>query len=111
MAGGGADEVLGGIGGAGFAAGLARRGSYTQRHAGLLRTYASRSRGEIESAINSLERRAAEHLEMAANPAQYAERWSTMSPQEQKGLVKFWEKEAANYAEQAEVLRGLLLEK
>jgi hypothetical protein len=34
-----------------------------------------------------------------------------MSTQEQEGLLRFWQKEALRYAEQAQVLRGLLVEK
>ena len=78
------------------------------RHAGLLENYAGRSAAEVQKAITSLERQAALHGEKVANPAQFAERWGQMSAQEQTGLLRYWQKEAARYQEQAEVLRGLL---
>jgi hypothetical protein len=78
------------------------------RHAGLLKTYAGRSAAELQKGIASLERQAATHAEKVANPARFAERWGQMGAREQAGLVRYWQKEAANYGEQAEVLRGLL---
>ena len=80
------------------------------RHAGFLREYASRSVGEIQKSIESLEARSIEHLTKLANPAKQAERWAQMDPREQQGLLQLWEKEATRYQEQADVLRGLLNE-
>ena len=78
------------------------------RHAGTLRNYAGRSTGEIQRAIASYERQAALHGEKIANPARYAEHWGQMTPQEQAGLIRYWQKEASRYKELADVLRGLL---
>jgi len=78
------------------------------RHAGLLKNYAGRSAVEIQKGLTSLERQAALHGERLASPAQFAERWGQMSAQEQAGLLRYWQKEAARYQEQADVLRGLL---
>lgn len=78
------------------------------KHAGLLKNYAERSAAEIQKGITSLERQAALHREKIASPAQFAERWGQMSAQQQAGLLRYWQKEAARYQEQAEVLRGLL---
>lgn len=78
------------------------------RNSGLLKNYTGRSTAEINKGITSLERQAALHREKLANPSKFAERWNQMSPQEQAGLVKYWQKEAASYQEQASALRGLL---
>jgi hypothetical protein len=78
------------------------------RHAGLLKNYAGRSAAEIQKGIASLERQAVLHGEKVANPAQFAERWGQMGANEQAGLMRYWQKEAVRYQEQAEVLRGLL---
>lgn len=95
---------------------LAARGANTAydvakaggKHAGLLKNYSGRTAAEIQKAIASLEREAATHAEKRANPARFAERWAQMSAQERTGLIKYWQKEASGYQEQAEVLRGLL---
>lgn len=77
------------------------------RHAGLLRNYADRAASEIQQGITSLQERAAEHLAKIANPSQ-TEGWSQLSSQAQQGLLRYWAKEAAMYAEQASVLQGLI---
>ncbi|ABY36845.1 hypothetical protein Caur_3662 [Chloroflexus aurantiacus J-10-fl] len=81
------------------------------RHAGVLKNYFSRRSAEIERALRSLERQAALHRDKLANPAQYAEKWETMTAKDREDLLRYWHKEATNYAEQADVLRGLLMER
>ncbi|MEJ5345154.1 MAG: hypothetical protein WHS83_09610, partial [Chloroflexus sp.] len=81
------------------------------RHAGVLKNYFSRRSAEIERALRSLERQAALHRDKLANPAQYAEEWETMTAKDREDLLRYWHKEATNYAEQADVLRGLLMER
>ncbi|ABY36877.1 hypothetical protein Caur_3697 [Chloroflexus aurantiacus J-10-fl] len=81
------------------------------RQAGVLKNYLSRRSAEIERALRSLERQAALHRDKLANPAQYAEEWETMTAERRKALLRYWHKEATNYAEQADVLRGLLMER
>ncbi len=78
------------------------------KHAGFLRNYVGRSSAEIRKAVQSLEARAVEHSAKAANPASYAADWAARSTQAQEGLIKYWAREAQTYAEQAEVLKGLL---
>ncbi len=78
------------------------------RHAGLLRSYAQRSTGEITKAAESLQTRANEHLAKLADPTKYANGWTQMTERQQQGLLTYWQKEALNYQEQADVLLGIL---
>jgi hypothetical protein len=78
------------------------------RHAGLIQNQVGRSVSQIQSGIRSLEGRVSEHLDKIANPTKYVENWSKLDPRAQEGMLKFWEKEAVNYAQQAEVLRGVV---
>jgi hypothetical protein len=81
------------------------------RNARLLNNFATRSSEEIQRGINSLQRQAALHLDKIVDPATYATKWSEMGEQEQAGLLRYWAKEAARYAEQAEVVSGILKER
>lgn len=81
------------------------------KHAGFLKNYVQRTEREIQRAIRSLERRTEEHLQKVANPEKYAEGWSGLSIERQQDMIKYWQKEATTYREQAEVLRGLIKEK
>lgn len=78
------------------------------RHAGFVRDYETRSTTEIERAIASLSRRSRLHIHMAAHPEPHAPDWHTRNMKGQRGLVRFWLKEAVNYGEQAAMLRRLL---
>ena len=78
------------------------------KHAGTLRNYSGRSAGEIEKGMNSLMARSREHAAYAADPARYAPDWATRTPDAQRDLIKYWLGEAVRYAEEADVLRGLL---
>jgi len=78
------------------------------KHAGLLRNYAGRSADEVAKAVRSLEARAAEHAAKAANPGAHVADWASRTAQQRQGLINYWLREAKNYAEQAEVLKGLL---
>jgi hypothetical protein len=84
---------------------IAREGG---KHAGFLKNYENLAIGKIEKGIRSLDGRVQEHLAKIANPAQYAKDWGSMSAERQAKLLHFWEKEIANYSEQAAVLRGLV---
>ena len=93
--------------------GAARAGAYDiaaagGRHAGTLSNYAGRAVSELTSAVRSLEGRVAEHLSKIADPARFVENWSSLDPRAQQGMLRFWEREAASYAQQAEVIRGIL---
>jgi len=49
-----------------------------------------------------------EHLAKIKDPGAVVPNWSQLDPRAQQGMLTFWEKEAVNYAQQAEVLRGML---
>jgi RHS repeat-associated protein len=78
------------------------------RHAGLLRNMAGKGISDIQSGIASLEGRVAEHLGKIRDPSSVIPHWAQLDPRAQQGYLKFWEKEAVNYSQQAEVLRGML---
>ena len=67
-----------------------------------------RAISEIQTGIGSLEGRVAEHLGKIRDPGSFVPNWTQLDPRAQQGILKFWEKEAVNYAQQAEVLRGML---
>ena len=78
------------------------------RHAGLLRNMAGRGISEIQSGVATLEGRVAEHLGKIRDPSSAIPHWARLDPRAQQGYLKFWENEAVNYSQQAEVLRGML---
>ncbi|MEW6773873.1 MAG: RHS repeat-associated core domain-containing protein [Bacteroidota bacterium] len=91
------------------------------KHSGLLKNYASKSIKEIEKAVQSLDKKAQEHLDYIKDPAKAlldkqkrtgsGKLWKDMTKKEQEGILKFWKKEADTYKEQKEVLEGLIKEK
>lgn len=79
------------------------------RHAGHLRQYAERSVREITKAAESLQQRANQHIAKLADPAKYAgDQWNGLTEAQRQGLLRYWEKEAQTYQEQADILFELL---
>ncbi|MGE3172606.1 MAG: hypothetical protein AB7O97_08255 [Planctomycetota bacterium] len=102
---GGAGAAAAAAGGASGAYNVAAAGG---RHAGLLANSFGKSAAEINKGIWNLEKNAALHRVKALNPSKFADDWLERSAVEREGLMKYWRKEAANYQQQADVLRGLL---
>lgn len=81
------------------------------KHAGLLKNYASRSVKEIEKAIKSKQagKRGLEtHLDKIENPSKYVKDWDSRSEAYKQGLIKKWQNEVKNAAEEIDVLRGII---
>ena len=57
---------------------------------------------------NTNDQQIALHEAKIDNPAAYAADWGTRSVQAQEGLLRYWAKEVANYAEQQSIVEELL---
>ncbi len=64
------------------------------RHAGLLRTYQTRSSAEIQRALRSYERQVALHRQKVQSPKQFLEEWDQKSPRVQQALLRHWQERA-----------------
>jgi len=81
------------------------------RHAGLLRTYQTRSTTEIQRALRSYERQVALHHQKVQSPEQCIEEWDQKSPRVQRALLRHWQEDAARNQELADIMRGILQER
>jgi hypothetical protein len=70
---------------------IARAGG---RHAGLLRTYQTKSTAEIQRALRSYERQVALHRQKLQSPEQFIQEWDQKSPRVQEALLRHWQERA-----------------
>lgn len=78
------------------------------RHAGTLRNYQGRSLKEITNAVRGYEKNVAEHIDKLANPSRYAKDWAALTPRQQQGLLRKWEKDLRRNKELAVLMRSLV---
>ena len=81
------------------------------RQSGYYQNSLKMTTAQINRALKKLDNHIAEHYDKLANPAKYAERWTTMTRQEQEGLLNYWRKEIVSKTEQRDILRGILQER
>jgi RHS repeat-associated protein len=84
------------------------------RHAGLIVNYASRTDGQILKAINSLEfgkKGLNVHLDKIANPSNYYKNWDKLTKDHQQRVINNWQREVDRFAEEIDVLKGILGER
>ena len=83
---------------------LARAGG---KHSGLLKVMMNAELKSIEKSIASFEKNVVEHADKLSNPAKYVEKRSSLSTQEQRGLLQKWQKDLQRTQELGDVMRGL----
>jgi hypothetical protein len=81
------------------------------RHAGLLRTYQGKSVEEIQRALRSYERQAAQHRQKINSPEVFVQSWGRKSPRAREGLLRHWQQDLTRNQELADVMRGMLQER
>jgi hypothetical protein len=54
-----------------------------------------------------LQRQSERHEAWIDNPAAKVKGWANMSARQQQGLIRHWEKEIGNFADQQTILHGL----
>lgn len=83
---------------------IAQRGG---RHSGFLRQAKKWTSAQRTRASRNFQKQIELHEAKIDNPGGFIEGWEAMSPQHQQGLIRHWEKEIANFADQQSILHGL----
>jgi len=80
------------------------------RHAGFLNNHATKSTGEINRALRSLQNQIVTHQDKIANPLKWVQ--PDLPERQLNALVnQYWPKEIANFTQQVSILEKLLAER
>ncbi len=66
---------------------------------------------ELENSLKSYEKTVSEHQAKINNPARYSKNWNNLSTQQQKGLLRHWEKDIARNSAYRDIAKGILKER
>jgi hypothetical protein len=83
---------------------IAQRGG---RHSGFLKQTQKWTPAQRARASRNIQKQIELHERYIDNPLDHVPNWNKLSPQQQQGLIRHWEKEISNFADQQSILHGL----